>query len=113
MIHYALDASFAFERGEDDPDLVTWLDAVVDHLYDLKTQGIAVFSDTPASTFQASLVVTAKEDEDIENVVADGMGTLRTAFQVCGASTHGWPTPRQALPGLRVRLVESSQRVLV
>lgn len=103
MTLYALDASFTFTAGPNDPALEDWLDSVSTHLGKLSAKGVSMVSED-SGAFTVTLVVDTDEDTEIHDVVKAGMDTLRTAFR---------PTPREAMGGVRVALIESSQRLLV
>jgi hypothetical protein len=113
MIRYALDASFAYWRdNDDDPPLADWLDKMTAHLYELGVDGVFVTSQTSTSTFTVSMTIDALDGASIENVVGEGMVAIRTAAHACDARTQNWPTPSEAVPQVRITLLESSQRVL-
>ncbi len=109
----ALDASFMFLATDPgDPSMEDWLDAVSDHLAKLDAKDVSIISEGASGLFTVSLVVEASDDFEVHDVVKDGIDLLRTAFHACGAGTPGWPTARDAMSGVTVSFVESSQKVL-
>ncbi len=112
MTLYAVDASFRFAATDaSDPALEDWLDTVSEHLRVLETQDVSIISEGVTGDFTISLVVESNE-EQLHLVVKIAMDTLRTAFHACAGSTPDWPTPGDAMSGVTITLVESSQRVL-
>lgn len=112
MIQYAIDASFNFTTTEPaDPTMVDWLDDVSGHLQLLQAKDVSIVSEGASSSFTVSLVVEAAEEE-LHTAVKNVFDTLRTAFHACHAGTPDWPIAPEAMGGVRVTLVESTQRVL-
>ncbi len=112
MTLYAVDASFTFAATDaSDPALEDWLDTVSEHLRALDAQDVSIISEGATAAFTISLVVESDEDQ-LHPVVKTAMDTLRTAFHACAGSTPDWPTPSDAMGGVTITLVESSQRVL-
>jgi len=112
VTQYALDASFNFTTTDpSDPTMNDWLERVSDHLAELDTKDVSIVSETSSGGFTVSLVVEAPEGE-FHTVVQRGLDLLRTAFHACGGGTPEWPMPHEALGGVKIALVESTQRVL-
>lgn len=105
--NYVLDAKFSFTfEGEGEPDIVGFLDHVVEHLETLGADDVFIVSDENGQTFLVSQVIASNDGETIETVVGKGMGLLRTSFHACDGSTPGWPTAEQALLSVHIAPVE-------
>ena len=112
MTLYTVDASFQFAATDTHaPTLEDWLDTVAEHLRKLDATDVSIVSEGSTDQFTVSLVVESAAQQ-LHYVVEDGMDVLRTAFHACEGGTPDWPTAHEALGGVRITLVESSQRVL-
>jgi len=106
--HHTVGANFTYQFADPSADASDFFDEVVGHLHALDTDDVFVSVDYKAKAFYLSLLVTSKPHEKVEQVIAQGMGTMRTAFQACGASTPDWPEPDKAIVSVDVASVNAT-----
>jgi hypothetical protein len=94
--HHTVTADFIYVFTDPATDASGFFEAIVSHLYDLDAQDVFLAIDHKAATFTLSLMVEAQE-EKMESIIAKGLGTMRSAFHACGASTPDWPTASEAM----------------
>jgi len=103
--YYTVEADFSY-TVDDDESPMQFLDAVADHLQELKADDLMIFADEDAQTFTVSLLVEVAAKGPVEDAVGKCMGSLRTAFHAANGTTRGWPTPQEAFLTARVSPAE-------
>lgn len=101
--YFTVDASFTYELESHEAGITPFLDSVEQELFELGTDDVLIVADEEAQSFMVSVLVAAPVGQSIETVVGTAMGLLRTSFHACDGGTQDWPTPKDALRGVRVK----------
>lgn len=103
--YYTVETDFSYtvdDTIDGDASPTQFLDAVAEHLQELKVDDLMIFADEDVQTFTVSLLVEVAAGGQVEDAVGTCMGLLRTAFHAGNGTTRGWPTPQEAFLTARV-----------